>query len=92
VHGVLQGYTEIIDADLTQYFDTIPHRWLLRMVAKRVSDGSMPRLIKSWLCAPVVEEDKDGTKRVIPNHRGTPQGGVISPLLANIFLNLWTMG
>jgi RNA-directed DNA polymerase len=87
VRGVREGYTEIIDADLTKYFDTIPHRGLMRMVAKRVSDGSMLRLIKSWLRAPVIEEDKDGTKRVIPNRCGTPQGGVISPLLANVFLN-----
>src|SRR5712672_2843723 len=62
VQGVHQGYTEIIDADLTQYFDTIPHRELMRMVAKRISDGSILRLIKSWLRAPVVEEDKDGTR------------------------------
>ena len=87
VQGVHQGYTEIIDADLTKYFDTIPHRELMRMVAKRVSDGSILRLIKSWLRAPVVEEDKDGTRRVLPNHCGTPQGGVISPLLANLYLN-----
>jgi RNA-directed DNA polymerase len=87
VHGVHQGYTEIIDADLTKYFDTIPHRGLMRMVAKRVSDGSMLRLIKSWLRAPIVEEDKDGTRRVLPNRCGTPQGGVISPLLANVYLN-----
>jgi len=87
VQGVREGHTEIIDADLTKYFDTIPHRGLMRMVAKRVSDGSMLRLIKSWLRAPVIEEDKNGTKRVIPNRCGTPQGGVISPLLANIFLN-----
>ena len=87
VQGVHQGYTEIIDADLTKYFDTIPHRGLMRMVAKRVSDGSLLRLIKSWLRAPVVEEDKDGTRRVIANRCGTPQGGVISPLLANVFLN-----
>ncbi len=87
VHGVHQGYTELIDADLTKYFDTIPHRGLMRIVAKRISDGSILRLIKSWLRAPIVEEDKDGTKRVLPNRCGTPQGGVISPLLANIFLN-----
>jgi RNA-directed DNA polymerase len=87
VQGVREGHTEIIDADLTKYFDTIPHRGLMRMVAKRVSDRSMLRLIKSWLRAPVIEEDKNGTKRVIPNRCGTPQGGVISPLLANIFLN-----
>ena len=87
VQGVHQGYTEIIDADLTKYYDTIPHRELLRMVARRISDGSVLRLIKSWLRAPVVEEDKDGTRRVLPNRCGTPQGGVISPLLANVYLN-----
>ncbi len=87
VHGVHEGYTEIIDADLSQYFDTIPHRDLMRMVAKRISDGSILRLIKSWLRAPVVEEDRDGTKRVLPNRCGTPQGGVVSPLLANVYLN-----
>jgi len=82
-----QGYMEIIDADLSKYFDTIPHRQLMKMVAKRISDGSVLQLIKSWLRAPIVEEDKDGTKRVIPNDCGTPQGGVISPLLANVYLN-----
>jgi group II intron reverse transcriptase/maturase len=87
VQAVYQGYTEIMDADLTKYFDTIPHRELMRMVAKRVSDGSILRLIKSWLRAPVVEEDKDGTRRVLSNRCGTPQGGVISPLLANVYLN-----
>ena len=87
VQGVYDGYTEIIDADLSKYFDTIPHRQLLRMVARRISDGSMLQLIKSWLRAPVVEEGKDGKRRVLPNRCGTPQGGVISPLLANIYLN-----
>jgi RNA-directed DNA polymerase len=85
--AVQQGYVEIIDADLSKYFDTIPHRQLMKAVAQRVSDGSVLRLIKSWLRAPVVEEDKDGTKRVLPNRCGTPQGGVISPLLANVYLN-----
>ncbi len=85
--AVQQGYVEIIDADVSKYFDTIPHRELMKAVARRVSDGSVLRLIKSWLRAPVVEEDKDGTRRVIPNRRGTPQGGVISPLLANLYLN-----
>jgi len=85
--AVQQGYVEIIDADLSKYFDTIPHRQLMKAVARRVSDGSVLRLIKSWLRAPIVEEDKDGTRRVIPNRRGTPQGGVISPLLANLYLN-----
>src|SRR2546425_10567618 len=69
----------LIDADLSNYFGTIPHRELMKMVARRVSDGSVLRLIKSWLRAPVVEEDKDGTKRVVPNRCGTPQGGVMTP-------------
>ena len=86
-HAVRQGYGEIIDADLSKYFDTIPHRELMKAVARRVRDGSVLRLIKSWLRAPVAEEGKDGTKRVTPNRRGTPQGGVISPLLANLYLN-----
>jgi RNA-directed DNA polymerase len=85
--AVHHGYVEIIDADLSKYFDTIPHRQLMRSVARRVSDGSVLRLIKSWLRAPIVEEDKGGGKRVIPNRGGTPQGGVISPLLANLHLN-----
>jgi group II intron reverse transcriptase/maturase len=85
--AVQQGYVEIIDADRSKYFDTIPHRGLMRAVARRVSDGSVLRLIKSWLRAPMVETDKDGTRRVLPNRCGTPQGGVISPLLANRYLN-----
>ena len=85
--AVQQGHVEIIDADLSKYFDTIPHRGLMKAVARRVSDGSVLRLIQSWLRAPIVEEDKDGTRRVLPNRRGTPQGGVISPLLANLYLD-----
>jgi group II intron reverse transcriptase/maturase len=85
--AVRSGRVEIIDADLSKYFDTIPHRELLRAVARRVRDGSVLRLIKSWLRAPVVEAEQDGTRRVQPNLRGTPQGGVISPLLANVYLN-----
>jgi hypothetical protein len=69
-------------------FDTIPHRQLLRLVAKRVSDGSILRLIKAWLRAPIVEEDRStGKRRILPNNCGTPQGGVISPLLANLYLD-----
>ena len=85
--AVHEGYVEIIDADLSKYFDTIPHRELMKAVARRVSDGSVLGLVKSWLRAPIVEEDKDGTKRVRANLCGTPQGGVISPLLANLYLN-----
>jgi group II intron reverse transcriptase/maturase len=86
-YAVRRGYVEIIDADLSKYFDTIPHRALMKAVAQRISDGSVLRLIKQWLRAPVVEEDKSGSKRITPNYCGTPQGGVISPLLANVYLN-----
>ena len=78
---------EVIDADLSKYFDTIPHRRLLQAVAKRVSDGAILRLIKSWLKAPVVQEDEKGAKPMKTTRCGTPQGGVISPLLANLYLN-----
>jgi len=87
VEALRSGRTEVLDADLSKYFDTIPHRQLMRTVVRRISDGSVLRLIKQWLRAPVVEEDKDGRRRVLPNRAGTPQGGVISPLLANLYLN-----
>lgn len=86
------GYTEIIDADLSKYFDTIPHANLMAVVAERICDGEILRLIQMWLKAPIMEMDKDGTKRNIGggkgNRKGTPQGGVISPLLSNLYLHL----
>jgi len=86
--ALLSGKVEVVDADLSSYFDLIPHGPLLRLVAKRVSDGSVLHLIKAWLRAPIVEEDRDtGRRKVIPNRCGTPQGGVVSPLLANLYLN-----
>jgi group II intron reverse transcriptase/maturase len=86
--ALLSGRTEVVDADLSSYFDTIPHRELMRRVARRVSDGAILKLIKAWLRAPIVEEDRaSGKRKVTPNMRGTPQGGVISPLLANLYLD-----
>jgi len=90
--ALYQGYTQVIDADLSKYFDTIPHAKLMATVAERISDGGILHLIKMWLKVPVIEEDKDGTKRTVGggkrNRKGTPQGGVISPLLANIYLHI----
>lgn len=86
--ALLSGRTEVIDADLSGYFDSIPHRELLRLVARRVSDGRILALIKGWLRAPIVEQDPDtGRPTITGNRRGTPQGGVISPLLANLYLS-----
>lgn len=81
-----QGMYWIIDADIASYFDTIPHDHLMKAVAERVVDGAMLALVKMFLEAPIVDERDDGRSR--RNPRGTPQGGVISPLLANIYLNL----
>jgi group II intron reverse transcriptase/maturase len=90
--ALLSGHAHVIDADLSKYFDTIPHAKLLAVVAERISDGAVLALIKQWLKAPVVEEDADGTRRTSAggkgNRQGTPQGGVISPLLANLYLHL----
>jgi RNA-directed DNA polymerase len=83
-----QGKTQVIDADISKYFDNIPHDKLLKLVAKRIVDKNILRLIKMWLKAPVVEEAEDGKKRYKKSEKGTPQGGVISPLLANIYLNV----
>jgi group II intron reverse transcriptase/maturase len=77
----------VVDADLAQYFDTIPHRQLMRQVARRVSDGMILKLIKAWLRAPILEDEEGGGRRMKANVCGTPQGGVISPLLANIYLH-----
>jgi RNA-directed DNA polymerase len=83
------GYTSIYDADLQGYFDSIPHDKLLKCVEMRVADGSVLRLIWRWLEAPVVEppERPGDQPKIGRNKAGTPQGGVISPLLANIYLH-----
>jgi group II intron reverse transcriptase/maturase len=84
------GYTQALDADLTAYFDSIPHDRLLAAVARRVADRHILRLLTQWLRAPVVVERADGkreTRGGKRTRRGTPQGGVISPLLANVYLH-----
>jgi RNA-directed DNA polymerase len=87
-----RGYTQVIDADLSKYFDSIPHAKLLAVVAERIVDGGILHLIKLWLKAPVIGEDEDGTRKHVgggkANSKGTPQGGVISPLLSNCYLHL----
>jgi len=82
------GKIDVIDADISKYFDTIPHDRLMQLVAIRIVDKHMLKLIKMWLKAPIVEEREDGKKEYKGNDKGTPQGGVISPLLANIYLNV----
>jgi RNA-directed DNA polymerase len=87
---LLRGYTDVVDADVSKYFDTIPHAQLMQSVARRIIDRQVLRLIKLWLKAPVEERDADGTGRMSggkDNDCGTPQGGVISPLLANLYMN-----
>ena len=82
------GRTTVYDADLEGYFDSIPHDKLMACVRMRVVDGSVLALIRQWLKAPVVEESGPGKPPTVKrNGSGTPQGGVISPLLANIYLH-----
>jgi len=89
IHQCLkEGQTEVYDADLAGYFDSIPHDKLLACVRMRVVDGSVLGLIEQWLNAPVVEPPQDGKPPMVRrNERGTPQGGVLSPLLANVYLH-----
>lgn len=84
------GYTDVVDADMSKFFDTIPHSDLMKSVARRISDGKVLNLVKSWLKVPVYETNKRGRvemKGGKSTKMGTPQGGVISPLLANIYMN-----
>lgn len=77
-----QGYKWVLDADIKGYFDNIDHELLMEFITERINDGWVLRIIKSWLTAGVVTEEG-----YIPSKQGTPQGGVISPLLANIYLH-----
>jgi RNA-directed DNA polymerase len=82
-----QGLNSVYDADLKGYFDSIPHDKLLKCLRMRIADRSVLKLIHMWLQAPIEEDDGHGGKKVSRNDRGTPQGGVISPLLANVYLH-----
>jgi group II intron reverse transcriptase/maturase len=99
-----RGAREVVDADLSDYFNTIPHGDLLRCVARRVADGTVLAMMRQWLDAPVLERAKNKktgggeirTTVARDTNRGTPQGGVISPLLANLyfrrFMLAWYQG
>jgi RNA-directed DNA polymerase len=90
-----QGYTDIVDADLSKYFDTIPHSELMQCMARRIVDKHMLHLVKMWLKVPAEERDATGKKRITggkDNDRGTPQGGPLSPLLANLYMNRMLKG
>ena len=97
VHKLVStGHDEVVDADLSGYFDEIPHAELLRSVARRVSDGPMLRLIKLWLTMPVEEQDDRGHKHRTTRNRdegkGTPQGAPISPLLSSLYMRRFLLG
>jgi RNA-directed DNA polymerase len=85
--NLAEGFGQVYDADLQGYFDSIPHDKLLACVRMRIADRSVLRLIRLWLEAPVVEPTEDGQSKVSRPGQGTPQGGVISPLLANVYLH-----
>lgn len=91
VHQALcAGYTDVVDADLSKYFDSIPHSDLMRSFARRIVDGQMLKLLKMWLKAPVEERDEKGNRHMSGgkhSQRGSPQGGVISPLAANVYMS-----
>lgn len=91
VHRAMDEWrTNVVDADLSQYFDRIPHAELMRCVARRISDRKMLHLLKAWLKVPVEERAENGNSRRTGGRRatsGTPQGGVVSPLLANVYMH-----
>jgi RNA-directed DNA polymerase len=90
------GHRQVIDADLSGYFDSIPHAELMSCVARRVADGAMLHLIKMWLVASVEEIDENGQRRRTSRNkdegRGTPQGAPISPLLSNLYMRRFVLG
>ena len=97
IHALVNaGHTEVVDADLSGYFDSIPHAELMKSVARRVSDRHLLHLIKMWLIAPVEETDERGRKqrttRSKDSKRGSPQGAPISPLLSNLYMRRFILG
>jgi RNA-directed DNA polymerase len=90
------GHTEVVDADLSGYFDSIPHHELMKSVSRRISDGRMLRLIKLWLETPVEETDGKGNRHRTTRNKdqgmGTPQGAPISPMLSNIYMRRFVKG
>ena len=86
-HHLQRGFRDVYDADLKGYFDTIPHDRLMKCLRMRITDRSVLKLIRMWLTSPVIERDDKGRTKATRPKQGTPQGGVISPLLANIYLH-----
>ena len=97
VHKLINtGHGQIVDADLSSYFDSVPHAELMKSVARRIIDGAVLHLIKMWLEAPVEETDERGNKRRSTRNRdegrGTPQGSPISPLFSNLYMRRFVLG
>jgi len=92
VHELLcAGYSDVVDADLSKYFDTIPHDQMMQSVARRIVDRTLLHLIKMWLKVPVEERDENGKQRMTGgrnSRRGTPQGGIVTPLTQKVISNL----
>src|SRR5262249_60513345 len=93
-HVTERRLREVVDADLSDYFNTIPHGPLMRCLSRRIADGSVLSVVKRWLQAPVVERHERGARRTTvaaDTNRGTPQGGVASPLLANLYFRRFVL-